>query len=138
MVDRALVAVCAGCCCGHPESGGPKTPPRTLKPAIRRRMKAAALDGQARVAFTDCLGPCSEANVVFLFLEGRPLWLRRMNTEALYDVFFAWLRRALIDGVEKPLPSALAERSFSWTGGGDGPPPPVVPEPSEVEGLTRA
>ena len=101
-------------------------------------MKAAALDGQARVAFTDCLGPCSEANVVFLFLEGRPLWLRRMNTEALYDVFFAWLRRALIDGVEKPLPSALAERSFSWTGGGDGPPPPVVPEPSEVEGLTRA
>jgi hypothetical protein len=125
MADRALIAVCAGCCCGHPESGGPKTPPRTLKPAIRRRMKAAALDGTARVAFTDCLGPCSEANVVFLFLDGRPLWLRRMNTELLYDAFFAWLRDALSDGAAPALPSVLRARSFTWTGGGKGPAPPM-------------
>jgi len=125
MADRALIAACAGCCCGHPESGGPKTPPRTLKPAIRRRMKAAALDGVARVAFTDCLGPCSEANVLFVFLDGRPLWLRRMNAEPLYDAFFAWLREALGNGAPLPLPPALAARSFTWTGGGDGPAPPI-------------
>lgn len=125
MADRALMAVCAGCCCGHPESGGPKTPPRVLKPAIRRRMKAAKLDGLARVAFTDCLGPCGEANVLFLFLDGRPLWLRRMNTELLYDEFFVWLRGVLSAGVEPALPPALAERSFTWTGGGVGPVPPI-------------
>jgi cobaltochelatase CobN len=125
MPDRALIAVCAGCCCGHPESGGPKTPPRTLKPAVRRRMKHARLDGLARVAFTDCLGPCSEANVVFLYLDGRPLWLRRMNAEALYDTFFAWLREALADGGVPPLPAELSERSFTWTGGGSGPAPPI-------------
>jgi hypothetical protein len=124
MADRALIAVCAGCCCGHPESGGPKTPPRTLKPAIRRRMKGAALDGLARIAFTDCLGPCSEANVLFLFLDGRPIWLRRMNTESLYDAFFAWLRVALRDAATA-LPSVLAVRSFAWTGGGQGPLPPI-------------
>ncbi len=88
-------------------------------------MKAAKLDGVARVAFTDCLGPCSEANVLFLFLDGRPLWLRRMNTELLYDEFFAWLRGALSAGVGRALPPALAERSFTWTGGGVGPVPPI-------------
>src|ERR1041384_5072460 len=123
MADRALIAVCAGCCCGHPETGGPKTPPRTLKPAIRRRLRRAELEGLARVAFTDCLGPCSEANVLFLFLDGRPLWLRRMNPEPLYDDFFAWLRGTLSDGVPPDLPFALRERSFTWTGGGEGPPP---------------
>lgn len=125
MADRALIAVCAGCCCGHPVSWGPKTPPRVLKPAIRRRMKAAKLDGVARVAFTDCLGPCSEANVVFLFLDGRPLWLRRMNAEPLYDALFAWLREALTNGTAPTLPPALVERSFRWTGGGQGPAPPI-------------
>jgi hypothetical protein len=88
-------------------------------------MKAAKLDGAARVAFTDCLGPCGEANVLFLFLDGRPLWLRRMNTELLYDEFFAWLRGVLSAGVARPLPPALAERSFTWTGGGVGPVPPI-------------
>jgi cobaltochelatase CobN len=126
MPDRALIAVCAGCCCGHPESGGPKTPPRTLKPAVRRRMKASRLDGLARVSFTDCLGPCSEANVVFVFLDGRPIWLRRMNLEPLFDALFGWLGAALENGAAPPpLPDALAARSFRWTGGGDGPDPPV-------------
>jgi cobaltochelatase CobN len=131
VADRALIAVCAGCCCGHPTTGGPKTPPRTLKRVIRQRMKAAALDGVARVAFTDCLGPCSEANVVFLFVDGRPIWLRRMNDEVLYDAFFTWLDGMLNNGASAPaaLPAALAARSFRWTGGGDGPPPPISDVP---------
>ena len=89
-------------------------------------MRHAGLDGLARVAMTDCLGPCSEANVVFLYIDGRPLWLRRMNDETLFDAFFAWLREALANGAHRPLPTALAERSFSWTGGGDGPEPPIA------------
>ena len=88
-------------------------------------MKAAQLDGLARVAFTDCLGPCSEANVVFVFVDGRPLWLRRMNAEPLYDALFAWLRTALTNGARPALPGVLTERSFTWTGGGEGPLPPI-------------
>jgi cobaltochelatase CobN len=130
MADRALVAVCAGCCCGHPESGGPKTPPRTLKAAVRRRMKAAHLDGLARVAFTDCLGPCSEANVVFVLLDGRPLWLRRMNGEGLFGSLFGWLGAVLANGTPPALPEPLSARSFRWTGGGDGPDPPVPDAPA--------
>lgn len=94
-------------------------------------MKHARLDGLTRVSFTDCLGPCSEANVVFVFLDGRPLWLRRMNVEPLFDALFDWLRAALANGsVPPPLPEPLAARSFCWTGGGDGPVPPVLDAPA--------
>jgi hypothetical protein len=89
-------------------------------------MKPAQLDGLARVAFTECLGPCSEANVVFVFLDGQPLWLRRMNAEPLYEALFAWLREVLVNGDGVRLPQVLTERSFRWTGGGAGPAPPVV------------
>jgi cobaltochelatase CobN len=125
MADRALLLACAGCCCGHPESGGPKTPPRALKGALRRLFRRAGLDGRARLAFTDCLGPCSEANVLFLYLDGRPLWLRRMNTPALGEALLAWLAAALAADEPPALPPALAARAFAWTGGGPGPRPPV-------------
>src|SRR5262245_65290548 len=28
IADAALILACVGCCCGHPERGGAKTPPR--------------------------------------------------------------------------------------------------------------
>ena len=125
MADAGVVFTCMGCCCGHPDSGGPKTPPRTLKREMRRVFREAKLDGRVRLAFTDCLGPCSEANVVFLYLHGRPLWLRRVNS---IDVFTTLLdhARARLDGDDAGLPPALAARSFSWTGGGEGPTPPLA------------
>ena len=79
-------------------------------------------DGRVRLAFTDCLGPCSEANVIFLYLLGRPLWFRRMNAPELVGALLDHCRTA--EG-GSPLPDALAARSFSWTGGGLGPAPPV-------------
>ena len=77
-----------------------------------------------RLAFTDCLGPCSEANVVFLYLAGRPLWLRRVNDIDAFTRILEWARGAL-DGGDPLLPPVLATRSFTWTGGGEGPPPPI-------------
>jgi cobaltochelatase CobN len=112
-----------GCCCGHPERGGPKTVPGTLKRQMRRAFREARLPG-LRLAFTDCLGPCSEANVAFLYLRGVSLWLRRMSGRAQFVDLFAYAR-----GVVKepgPLPPGLAERSFTWAGGGTGPEPPVA------------
>ena len=127
MADAALVFACFGCCCGHRDRGGPKPPPRVLRRAAREAFTKSGLDGAARLSFTDCLGPCSEANVVFVYLDGRPLWFRRMNSRALFEELFAFVQNGLADA-DGALPAALAERSFSWTGGGIGPAPPVEPE----------
>ena len=126
--DAGLVLACTGCCCGHPESGGPKTPPRTLKAATRRAFRRSGLDGRVRLAFTECLGPCSEANVVFLYLRGRPLWFRRMNSPELIAALVDYARVAVDAGADA-LPTALADRSFTWTGGGVGPEPPAADIP---------
>lgn len=91
---------------------------------MRRAFRHAGLDGRVRLAFSDCLGPCSEANVVFVYREGRPLWLRRVNAVEPFAALLDWLRGAL-DGGPRALPPALAARAFAWTGGGDGPAPPI-------------
>ena len=122
--DAGLMLTCAGCCCGHPAHGGALSPQRTLKSTLRRLHKASGLDGRVRLAFTDCLGPCSEANVILLYLHGRPLWFRRMNAPELIAALLDYSRAATTED-EPALPAELAARSFSWTGGGIGPAPPV-------------
>lgn len=91
---------------------------------MRLTYKSADLVGLVRLAFTDCLGPCSEANVVFLYLRGRPLWFRRMNSPQLFEDLLAYVRDALHDH-DARLPESLAGRSFSWARSGVGPEPPV-------------
>jgi hypothetical protein len=124
MPDAGLVFACSGCCCGHPDRGGPKPPPRALKAAARRAYRASDVKGHVRLSFTDCLGPCSEANVVFFYLRGRPLWFRRMNSPDLFVELLGYARDALHDHTAR-LPQNLAARSFAWAGGGLGPEPPV-------------
>lgn len=126
MADAALIFACTGCCCGHPRNGGPKTHPRLLRAAARRIYKASGLAGRVRLTFTGCLGPCSEANVVFLYLPDRPLWFRRMNFPELFADLLAYSREVIEGRAAPPLPGSLASCSFSWTGGGVGPEPPVV------------
>jgi (2Fe-2S) ferredoxin len=92
---------------------------------MRRAFRDSGVEGRLRLAFTDCLGPCSEANVVFLYLAGRPIWLRRVNDVDAFTHILDWAREAL-DGGDPRLPSALAARSFTWAGGGEGPPPPLA------------
>ncbi len=124
MPDVGLAFACSGCCCGHPERGGPKPAPRVLKTGARRAYRASDVVGSLRLSFTDCLGPCSEANVVFLYLCGRPLWFRRMNSPDLFVDLLAYARDALRDH-DARLPESVAVRSFSWASGGVGPEPPV-------------
>ena len=125
MPDAGLILACMGCCCGHPNRGGPKTVPGTLKRQMRRAFRDGELGATLRLAFTDCLGPCSEANVLFLYLHGRPLWLRRINA---VETFTAVLQYAgeVAAGGPAALPPALARHAFAWTGGGPGPVPPVA------------
>ena len=124
IADAALILACVGCCCGHPERGAPKTLPRVLKREMRRAFRHSGLDGRARLAFSECLGPCSEANVIFLYLGGRPVWLRRFNEIQPFQILLDWLGQHLA-GVESALPPPLAARAFAWTGGSDGPAPPI-------------
>ena len=125
MSELGLLLACSGCCCGHSDRGGALAPPRVLKLTARRLHKASGLADRLRLAFTDCLGPCSEANVVLLYLRGRPLWFRRMNAPELLEVLLAYAR-GVADGGAPPLPAELASRSFSWTGVGIGPEPPIA------------
>ena len=123
--ESGLIFACVGCCCGHPDRGGPKTPPRTLKREMRRAFRESGMEGRLRLAFTDCLGPCSEANVVFVYLPGRPIWLRRVNDVDAFRCVIGWARGALADGADGCLPPLLAMRSFAWAGSGEGPAPPI-------------
>lgn len=91
---------------------------------MRRAFRRSGLDGRARLAFTECLGPCSEANVVFLYLDGRPLWLRRVNSAETFAALLDHVH-AVLDGTPSGLPEPLHKLSFTWTGGGEGPVPPI-------------
>lgn len=91
---------------------------------MRRAFRESGVEGRLRLAFTECLGPCSEANVVFLYLAGRPIWLRRVNDVQAFAEVLAWARGTL-EGGDPRLPPPLAARSFAWTGGGEGPAPPL-------------
>ena len=91
---------------------------------MRRAFREAKLEG-LRLAFSDCLGPCSEANVIFFYAHGRPLWLRRINTVERFEAFLTWARE-VADGGPAALPPTLAPNAFAWTGGGPGPIPPVA------------
>ena len=62
--------------------------------------------------------------MVFLYVEGRPVWLRRINAVGPFAILLEWLR-GVLDGGSRALPPTLAERAFAWTGGGEGPAPPV-------------
>jgi hypothetical protein len=52
------------------------------------------------------------------------LWVRRVNGVDIFTMVLGYARAAL-DAHDAELPAALAARSFSWTGGGHGPEPPL-------------
>jgi cobaltochelatase CobN len=133
MPDLGLILACRGCCCGHPDRGGAMAPPRVMKSTTRRLHKVSGLADRLRLAFSDCLGPCSEANVMLLYLRGRPLWSRRMNAPERVEELLAYARE-IVEGGAPPLPAALAARSFSRTGGGLGPDPPIA-DAEATEGM---
>ena len=92
---------------------------------MRRAFRESGVEGRLRLAFTDCLGPCSEANVVFVYLPDRPIWLRRVSDVDAFRCVVDWARSALDDGADGPLPPALATRAFAWAGSREGPAPPI-------------
>jgi hypothetical protein len=64
-------------------------------------------------------------NVVLLYLDGAPRWFRRMNAPELFASLLTYAR-GVVEGRVPALPPELAARSFTWTGGGLGPEPPIA------------
>jgi (2Fe-2S) ferredoxin len=67
-----------------PTVAAPKLAPQVLKAGALRAYRASGVTGSVGLSFTNCLGPCSEANVVFVYIHGRPFWFRRMNSLELF------------------------------------------------------
>lgn len=101
---RAKVWVCRGCCCGTR-----KKHPGVDHDALLATLRAGAEAGGAKLAVTDCLGPCGQGNIVVVRADGDICWFRKMNgldaTEALADHVAA-------AGSLRRLPAALAKRTI--------------------------
>lgn len=93
--SRSGVVVCRGCCCGNPRKD-----PRTDHTAQLRRLEDLAYErpSQVSVRTSDCLGPCSQANVVVIRPSalgrrggGRPVWLALVRDLGVLDLLEGWL-----------------------------------------------
>ena len=92
---RTGVVVCRGCCCGNSSKD-----PRTDHTAQLRRLEDLADErpDQLSVRTSDCLGPCSQANVVVVRPSalgrrggGRPVWLALVRDLGVLDLLDGWL-----------------------------------------------
>ncbi|MEQ3550320.1 hypothetical protein WIS52_07545 [Pseudonocardia nematodicida] len=106
------VTVCRGCCCG---SG--RRHPGVDHAAVLDRL-AAGTDGHARLRTSECLGPCSDSDVVVVVpapdarrAGARPVWLRHVLDVATADTVGVWVRAGGPGTAE--CPAALDEHVFT-------------------------
>lgn len=101
---RAKVWVCRGCCCGTAEKH-----PGVDHDVLLATLRAGAKAGGAKLAVSDCVGPCGQGNIVVVRAGGDICWFRKMNglaeTAALADLVAA-------GGSLRRLPKVLARRTI--------------------------
>ncbi|SFM59929.1 hypothetical protein SAMN05216207_1001266 [Pseudonocardia ammonioxydans] len=105
------VTVCRGCCCG---SG--RKHPGVDHAALLERLTTGT-DGHARLRTSDCLGPCTDSDVVVVGpvpsarrAGARPVWLRRVLDATAADAVAGWVRAGGPGVAERP--AALDEHVF--------------------------
>ncbi|MEM9201277.1 MAG: hypothetical protein AAGC53_06445 [Actinomycetota bacterium] len=99
------VLVCRGCCCGS----ATKLPDIDHDAQVGD-LRAAAEDVGARFHVVDCLGPCSEKNVVVVRDGSQRHWLGGIGN-AETPLVAEWL-----EAVDEPLPGDLASHLFAAPG----------------------
>lgn len=84
------VSVCHGCCCAKTADG------ERDGAAVQR---ARRMRRHVEVTVADCLGPCTEKDVLVVRPSprgrragGRPTWLARSGDDATVDLVLAWIR----------------------------------------------
>jgi predicted metal-binding protein len=93
------VLVCRGCCCGTERK----------HPDVDHDAQVEALRAVARVRIVDCVGECSQSNVVIVRPgDGRTLWFGRILGEASTSTLCSWLA----DGAAADVPDRLARLRF--------------------------
>lgn len=102
------VSVCHGCCCA-------KTPDGERDGAAVDRVRL--LRRHVDVSIADCLGPCTEKDVLVVRpspqgrrIGGRPTWLARSGDDETTALVLAWIR-AGGPGIAE-VPPELADRRF--------------------------
>lgn len=108
-VGRSAVSVCHGCCCAKTDAG------QRDPVAVER---AELLARHVPVTVADCLGPCTEKDVLVVRPSpdgrragGRPTWLARAGSDSTVELVLAWTA-AGGPGLA-PIPSALEPHLFT-------------------------
>ncbi|TYC14324.1 (2Fe-2S) ferredoxin domain-containing protein [Actinomadura syzygii] len=88
---RCTVTVCRGCCCGT-DRRNPGIDHDVLERRLRRQ-----LAHDVRVRYTDCLGPCTHANIIVInpsaagrAAGGRTTWIGHVLDTGAVDDITAW------------------------------------------------
>ncbi|MEK7866351.1 MAG: hypothetical protein AAB434_06675 [Planctomycetota bacterium] len=76
----------------------------------RRRLK-----DRAYVTLTNCLGPCEEGNICFLYANGQGTWFRGMNTDPLVRGLMDYLDQVTQSKSCPSPPEPLASQVFTRT-----------------------
>ncbi|HWG98903.1 MAG TPA: hypothetical protein VNV66_06180 [Pilimelia sp.] len=106
------MVVCRGCCCGD----AAKHPDVDHADHLRRlsASSASAAGPPARVRVSDCLGPCTQANVVVVTPApaarrrgARPVWLGLVNDDGAVELLDSWLRAGGPGAAPLPAPLHL-------------------------------
>lgn len=112
----AGVAICQGCCCARTVYGSQN--PAAL--ARAERLSDVVRDHGGTATVTECLGPCSHADVVVVRpsrdgrrLGARPVWLEYLYNDALFEKVAEWVSNGG-PGVAD-IPDALADLTFTST-----------------------
>ncbi|MFB4309578.1 hypothetical protein [Actinomadura sp. GTD37] len=108
---RCTITVCRGCCCGTDRRN-----PGVDHDRLERRLRLQ-LARDVRLRYTDCLGPCTQANVIVVnpsakgrAAGGRAAWLGRILDVDAVDDITTWAN-AGGPGVANP-PATLDLYSF--------------------------
>ena len=107
---RGQLFVCEGCCCGDPEKGARPVPHDIFHAEWERRR----LRSKVHLTFTACLGPCAVANVAYLQIDGRSLWLHSLDDDPkLVAMLFDLIEHVVRERTFPPLPAALEQRRLA-------------------------
>src|SRR5690242_1977850 len=98
------VLVCRGCCCGNPEKH-----PQVDHDGQRDRVaNALRAEPSARLATTECLGPCERSNVMVVRSGSVRRWFGDLLADADIEALIGWV----LAGAPPTVPVRLAARQF--------------------------